>query len=333
MIKLPNIDGLIWNIEYRTADILKEFNQTKKIDIDLNREGPCAEKLGLYKLLDHLTSQFNIGKNKITIHTCNQIEQHSEYQIKKYIPLYIPETNNFYNQNKHNFKSKTFDATFKKFGLFIGRSNWIRLWLASEIYHGYRNDTEMTFHYNRDLEFHRSHCGIDGLINHNIDLSMLDKIAVLINASPITLDSVLEKYPILSPVHLNIAKVYHNFFCEIVCETYFTGTTFYPTEKIWRPIMLKTPFIVCGPQNYLENLKRLGFKTFDAWWSEGYSIDPHNYQPIEILSIIKDLSCKTADELAQMYQEMQPVLEHNLSTLQSLTAKDFKHIFNYKLYE
>ena len=38
MINLPNIDGLIWNIEYRIADILKEFDQTKKIDIDLNQE-------------------------------------------------------------------------------------------------------------------------------------------------------------------------------------------------------------------------------------------------------------------------------------------------------
>jgi hypothetical protein len=205
--------------------------------------------------------------------------------------------------------------------------------LASAPYTEYQNDTAMTFHYNRDLEFHRPHCGIDELINQNIELSMLDKINALIQASPITLDSMLEEYPMLSPAHLNIAKVYHNFFCEIVCETYFTGTSFYPTEKIWRPIMLKTPFIVHGPQNYLENLKRLGFKTFDTWWSEGYSEDPHNHQPIEILNIIKDLSCRTTDELAHMYQEMQPVLEHNLATLQSLTAKDFEQIFNYKLYE
>jgi hypothetical protein len=83
----------------------------------------------------------------------------------------------------------------------------------------------------------------------------------------------------------------------------------------------------------LENLKRLGFETFDHWWPEGYSEDPHNHQPIEILKIIEDLSRKTTDELAQMYQEMQPVLEHNLATLQSLTAKDFEQNFNYKLHE
>jgi hypothetical protein len=97
--------------------------------------------------------------------------------------------------------------------------------------------------------------------------------------------------------------------------------------------MLKTPFIVHGPQNYITNLKRLGFRTFDAWWSEGYGYDTPDYQPIEILKIINDLSKKSTEELAVMYQEMQPVLDHNLATLQSLTPKDFSRIFNYTTYE
>ena len=45
------------------------------------------------------------------------------------------------------------------------------------------------------------------------------------------------------------------------------------------------------------------------------------------------LSTKTTKELEAMYQEMQPVLEHNLTTLQLLTVKDFQQIFNYKNYE
>jgi len=333
MVVLPNIDGLIWDVEYRLADMLAEYNQRQQIDISLNQEGPCAETLGLYRLLDYATDRFGIDKTCITIHTCNQLEQHDQYKIKKYIPLYIPETNEFYRKNQHNFQPKTFGTESKTFGLFIGRSNWVRLWFASELYCNYRDDTIMTFHYNRDLEFHRPHCGVDELINQNVDLAVLNQIDRLLQNSPITVDSMIETYPMLSPAHLNIAKVYDKFFCEIVCETYFSGTSFYPTEKIWRPIMLKTPFIVHGPQNYLDNLKRLGFQTFDQRWSEGYSEDPYNYQPDEILKIIDDLSRKSAEELANMYEEMQPVLEHNLATLQSLTAEDFGRIFNYKLYE
>jgi len=333
MIHLPNIDGLIWNLEYHTASMLAEYNQTQRIELNLNQEGPCANAIGLYRLLDHITGLFDIPKNKVSICTSNQIEHHDQYKIVKYPPLYIPETNDFYNQNKHNFKPKTFDSAFKTFGLFIGRSNWIRLWLASELHSNYHDKTVMTFHYNRDIDFHRPHCGVDELMNQNVDLSLLDQVSQLLQASPITVDAILEEYPMLSPAHLNIAKVYHNFFCEIICETYFSGTSFYPTEKIWRPIMLKTPFIVHGPQNYLANLKRLGFKTFDQWWSEGYESDTPDYQPVEILKIINDLSKKSTVELSQMYQEMQPVLDHNLATLQSLKPEDFHRVFNYTLYE
>jgi len=269
----------------------------------------------------------------VSICTSNQIEHHNEYKIVKYPPLYVPETNEFYNQNKHNFKPKTFDDAFQTFGLFIGRSNWVRLWLASALHSNYRDKTVMTFHYDRNVDFHRPHCGVDELMNQNVDLALLDQVFKLLQVSPVTVDSIIEQYPMLSPAHLNIAKVYHNFFCEIVCETYFSGNSFYPTEKIWRPIILKTPFIVHGPQNYLANLKRLGFQTFDRWWSEGYEQDTPDYQPVEILNIIDDLSKKSTTELAQIYQEMQPVLDHNLATLQSLTPEDFHRVFNYTIYE
>ena len=330
MISLPNIDGLIWNLEYRILDILDEYQRTGQVDFTLNQEGPCAEAIGLYSLLDYMSAKFGIDKAQVKIHTCNQVEQHPEYTIVKYPPLYIDETNQFYRDNQQHFLPKTFDDNFKTFGLFVGRSNWVRLWLASELYNIYRTQTLLTFHYDRDVDFHRPHLGMDDLINHNADWSSIARAKNLIENCPIKIDDLIPEYPMISPEHLNIAKVYNNFFCEIVCETYFSGRSFYPTEKIWRPIMLKTPFIVHGPQGYLDNLRRLGFQTFDQWWPEGYSEDPPEYQVVEIVELFKMLSNKSADQLATMYAEMQPVLEHNLSTLQRLTPRDFQQIYDYK---
>jgi hypothetical protein len=116
---------------------------------------------------------------------------------------------------------------------------------------------------------------------------------------------------------------YNDFFVEIACESYFTGKTFFPTEKTWRAITMRTPFIIQGPQNYLKNLKLLGFKTFDRWWDEGYSEDPADYQPLEILKVIEYLNTKTLDEIYNMYLEMHDILEHNYQTLQSLKTEDF----------
>jgi hypothetical protein len=143
---------------------------------------------------------------------------------------------------------------------------------------------------------------------------------------PLTLDKI-DEYPILCPQTLNITKVYPDFFIELVNLTYFTGNTFYLDEKIWRPIQLKTPFIVQGPQWFLQNLKRLGFRTFNDYWDEGYSEDPTNIQVLAICDIITELSTLTTQQLKDMYVDMQPILEHNYQLMQTLTTKDFHNEF------
>jgi len=126
--------------------------------------------------------------------------------------------------------------------------------------------------------------------------------------------------------HNNFYDSYNNFFVEVVCETFFSGETFFPTEKTWRPIILKTPFIVQGPTGYLKNLRKLGFKTFSEFWDEGYDEDPPNWSYKEIIKVIEDLSSKSNDEIQRMYIAMQDILEHNYNTLLNLTREDFEKL-------
>jgi hypothetical protein len=143
----------------------------------------------------------------------------------------------------------------------------------------------------------------------------------LLQAAPLTIDSI-DQYPILNPTTLNITKVYPDFFVEIVNLTYWSGNTFYIDEKIWRPILMRTPFVVHGPQNFLPRLRALGFRTFDAWWDEGYSEDPSDYQLKEITNIIAQLAKKSVAELSAMYTDMQLVLEHNYQLLKRIQKQD-----------
>ena len=129
---------------------------------------------------------------------------------------------------------------------------------------------------------------------------------------------------------MNISKVYHRFFVEIVAETYFTGETFYPTEKIWRPILLRTPFIVQGSQNYLHNLKKLGFQTFDKWWDEGYSEDPSDYQISEVQKVIDTISKWTISKMQKVYNDMKPIIHNNFECMQNLSDSDFRRVFDYE---
>ena len=65
-------------------------------------------------------------------------------------------------------------------------------------------------------------------------------------------------------------KFYNQFDIEIVGETYNRGTTFFPTEKTVRPISAQKPFVVYGPQYFLERLKDMGFRTWNNIWDESY---------------------------------------------------------------
>jgi hypothetical protein len=328
MISIPNIDSKIWNIENKTSDIISAMLQGGSVDIDLNAEGPDAGTLGLYELLDKLCDRYKFPAEKITIHTCNQLEAHDSYKIKIYPPLYILETQKFIQENHAHFLPKKFDDNFKTFGLFIGRSNHIRLKLAAVLFDKYESQTALTFHYNRHDDYHRDHLGFDDLLKFSHTNQQLDQAVKLVKASPVTLQDTEELYPMLSPAHLNISKLYHKFFVEIVCETYFTGTSFYPTEKIWRPLALKTPFIIQGPRNYYNNLRKMGFKTFHHWWDEGWNEDPWDGQSDAILDIISQIAKLSVPELENLHLDMQSVLQHNYDLFMTLNPKIFCEVFN-----
>ena len=327
MITLPNIDSKIWNLEDKVLEIFQAMQTNQQVKICLNQEGPCAESLGLYSLLDKLCARLDFAKHNISILTCNQLESHGEYTINKTPPLYVAETQTFIKNNQHLLHEKTFNDQFNSFGLFIGRSNFLRLWLGAEVFDNYRDQSLITFHYDKAVDFHREHLGFDQLMTRAPSIDLIQKTTNLIKQAPLKLDDQIEQYPLLSPAHLGIFKLYHKFFVEIVCETYFTGNTFYPTEKIWRPIVLKTPFIIQGPVDYYKNLKKIGFKTFNSYWDEGFSEDPYDYQPVEILQVLDKLGRMTTKELQSMYHDMAPIIEHNYNTFMNLKKNDFRKIF------
>lgn len=320
MITMPNIDQHIWNLEFLVADVVAEFQQCGSVVINLNNEGPDCHELGLYKLLDHVCDKYNIDKKSIAIKTCNLLERHPDYCIIIRAPdHFVIRGQRFAQYN--NFTHKEF-GQIKHFGLFIGRSTWQRLWISAEIFDKYREQTLQTFLYSADSDFHKMHLGVDRLINESRGHCNLDSVSKLINAAPIAIESV-PQFPILSPENYAITKYYHRFLIEIVCETYTSGRSFFPTEKIWRPILGKTPFLVSGPVDFLKHLRQLGFKTFARYWDESYDEDGQILGTETILNNVNKLSKMSQEELRTMYNDMKPILDHNYDLLMQIKSKSF----------
>lgn len=101
---------------------------------------------------------------------------------------------------------------------------------------------------------------------------------------------------------------------HVVTETIFYDAKLHLTEKIFKPIVARRPFILVGAPGNLAYLRSYGFQTFGRWIDESYDdiVDPDE-RLAAIVDQIDILCSLDADELDRMYQGMQEVLDYNFN--------------------
>lgn len=99
---------------------------------------------------------------------------------------------------------------------------------------------------------------------------------------------------------------------NVVTETNFYDEKLHLTEKIFKPIVIKRPFILVGAHKNLEYLKSYGFLTFDRWIDESYDLEEDPDARLTMIVNELDKLCRLSpQELDAMHKEMQSVLEYN----------------------
>jgi hypothetical protein len=304
IVKIITCDSKIWNVEQVILDITQASFKGPVV-IDLLHEGPCNQSINL----DHLLNSVTDLKVQ-SIQTANQIQSSSFSETRfSFVELNMA-------RKKAETTVPSTSSLEKRFAMFISRSNWQRLGLASYLWKHYKDTALITYHYDGTLDYHKENFGLETLLQKHWNTR--HAVYEFLEQLPITLDH--QTYPILwNQRAFDLDNHYNQIFCELVCETFFTGKTFMMTEKTMRPIIQRRPFVVQGPKFYLENLKALGFKTFDTWWDESYDIDGPDGQ-FESIRWTIDYICKQSPEIiSDWYNQMQPVLEHNAKVLSQLT--------------
>ena len=324
VIKLKVIEDEIIN-EYELVDAITDPTEgSLEILID---EGPDLSMIKLFgksfvESLNMLTDNLGIPKKIIKIITHNLIQDCSVWPN---IEIQHPVE---YFTAADRFEVPLDKKIQKHFGLFVGTSRWHRLYLAGMV-HGLHKDKTM-------LSFWQHHLNNDLPVNLRMD-------DVMLKDANKSLRKHMFDFVKHLPLHLNkedikindnkgaditrgdwetpyeILPYYNSIFMDIICETWHEGQCFLPNEKTGRPIIARTPFIAYAGRDFLKNLKRLGFQTFDRWWSEEYD----NYEGIQriqwMLLQIKNISSQPIENLYRMYDDMQPVLEHNYRLIKTLT--------------
>lgn len=110
---------------------------------------------------------------------------------------------------------------------------------------------------------------------------------------------------------------------NIVNETVFYYNKLHLTEKIFKPITCRRPFILVAAPGNLAYLKSYGFQTFNSWIDESYDQEVEFDKRLDkIVNEIKKISELNYKELKEMHQEMQSVLKYNFNHFYG----NFKHI-------
>ena len=339
MIQVQTLDRKIWRKELLLVYLHECANQNIDAVIDFAPEGCCATLLGLYKLLDDFCGSRKYAKNRITIKTANMIEHHDEYKIVK-CPSYwyeVVEINKW-------LKDKTLDIQYyptKRFANFSSRGNWFRLWIATILDTYYPDKTLQTYHYDTEKENYNAngYVGVDDLFRYKCDL--IPEAIRFLQTCPRTVDleflqnldnckdSIYQYensyYPIQHPSNLNLLQYYNDIFVDVIAETNISGNCFFATEKLWRCIVAHRPFVVISNTDYLKNLRKLGFKTFNKWWSEEYDLYGGQYRIRKVQSVLEDINnMSMADSLI----DMSNTLKHNFNTFKNLTLDQIRQTFD-----
>jgi hypothetical protein len=123
----------------------------------------------------------------------------------------------------------------------------------------------------------------------------------------------------LSLFEENAASLVH-----VITETVYAGQRYHLTEKTFKPICLRMPFIMVSTAGSLEYLRSYGFRTFSDLWNEDYDLETNDdVRLMAISNLLKDLDDQSPRELQQIYRAAVPVLEHNY---QHFYGGDFEHI-------
>ena len=121
----------------------------------------------------------------------------------------------------------------------------------------------------------------------------------------------------------NVSRPYYqNSLVSLITETNFDNPEVTLTEKSYKPIKEKHPFIIVGVNGALKGLRKAGFKTFSEFWDEGYDeiIEPNNRMQA-IRNIIAEIATWDSDKILDFKRRVKPILEHNYNVLKNSSPR------------
>jgi hypothetical protein len=111
-------------------------------------------------------------------------------------------------------------------------------------------------------------------------------------------------------------QFYTNSLISLVTETNFREHNVSLTEKSFKPLKEKHPFIIVGSAYSLQSLRDLGFQTFNDFWDESYDLQHNHYKRMAaIVDLCLEISKWDINKVLEFRRKVKPILEHNFNLM------------------
>jgi hypothetical protein len=126
--------------------------------------------------------------------------------------------------------------------------------------------------------------------------------------------------------------LYNQTYFSVVSETNFYNDPMFESgrflsEKTFKPIAMKHPFIIVSVPFMLDKLKELGYRSFHPYINEEYDNETNDQKRLlMIVEEIKRLSTLSPEQLKEFIDNVSPIIEHNHHIL--VNKKNFSHKLN-----
>lgn len=133
-----------------------------------------------------------------------------------------------------------------------------------------------------------------------------------------------------------LTPYYEKSLISIISETnYYTRhsgmeSSCFLSEKAWKPILFKHPFMIISTPGILSSLRQLGYKTFSDIIDESYdTMEDDDDRMLAIIEETERLTKLTKKQRKAFIKVAKEICEHNFNVLINKTPHEFTHKINY----
>jgi hypothetical protein len=161
---------------------------------------------------------------------------------------------------------------------------------------------------------HITHAFHEHLLSH-FGLTTEDKLN-FVRKLPLILDGENDVNQMCQDFNDASRPYYQNSLISLVSETNFSANEVSLTEKSFKPVKEKHPFITVGVNGTLKALKDMGFRTFSEFWDESYDtiVNPTE-RMTAILRVCEHIATWNNEQIIDFRRRVKPILDHNYEIL------------------